>query len=127
MKTRRNLRDRLSRAALATSLLLGLAGCRSNVIVLDQRPAWVVDAEQRLNRDPVFNLDDANDGDTRSLWASQPKDNPPERQEVSAPRSRPSSQTTNSTTTRPSASRPAMAQPPGISWGETKVSVQVED
>ncbi|MFU8847748.1 MAG: hypothetical protein ACNA77_03405 [Opitutales bacterium] len=127
MKTRRHPLDRLLHVALGLVLLLGLAACRSKVIVLDQRPAWVVDAEQRLKRDPVFSLDDSSDRDTRPLWASQPSDNPPARQEASTARSRPSSQTTNSTTTRPNASRPVPVQPPGIFWGETKISVEVGD
>lgn len=123
----RNLIDAASHMVLAFAFTFMLSGCRSKVIVLDQRPAWVVDAEQRLARDPVFNMDEANDRESRPLWASQPTGNYSTPQKHSTGRTQPKDQEMPISTTRPSASRVPAKQPAGVSWGETKITVQVED
>lgn len=127
MKLGRYLVDAAPRIALGTTILFILCGCRSNVIVLDQSPAWVVDAEQRLARDPVFNLDEANDHESRPLWASQSTNKPSTQKEPSTSRTQPRDQEKPISTTRPSAARAPAKQPAGVSWGETKITVQVED
>ncbi|MFO8027156.1 MAG: hypothetical protein R6U56_05795 [Opitutales bacterium] len=135
------------------ALLCLLAGCRSNIVVLDERPAWVVDAEQRLKQDPVFNVDESQDEDSRPLWGRQPTEDASQAQASSTSDKRRSPQTpstataqqpearqttaqqakTSSTsasqhkTSQPESSQPTGAQPDGVSWGETKITVEVED
>lgn len=123
----RNLQNVVPGLTLTVLILSLLPGCRSNVIVLDQRPTWVVEAEQRLAGDPVFNLDETSTRDTRPLWDSQAMNSPQKPKEISTSRTRPSIQETANTLARPKRARPAPVQPPGIIWGETKISVQVED
>lgn len=127
MNLGRYILNRAPQAILAAALLSNFTACRSKVIVLDQRPAWVVNAEQRLARDPVFNLDERNDRESRPLWASQSTDKSSTQRDPSTSRTQPRDQEKPISATRPSASRPTAQQPAGVSWGETKISVQVEE
>lgn len=121
-----------SRIVVASALLFTLAGCRSNVVVLDQQPNWVVEAEQRLKKEPVFDVNQPEaQEDSRPLWGRQPTETASKTQESSTDRKSSLTQetprTSPSPSLRPETSRSPVAQPEGVSWGETKITVEVED
>lgn len=120
-----------SRALLISALLFNLAGCRSNTVVLDQRPAWVMEAEQRLQKDPVFKVDKQEARDSAPLWGRQPiRDASKMRKNLSG-RKQPypsRGRETSSKAKQPPETQPSsIAQPEAVSWGETKITVEVED
>jgi len=109
-----------SRAVLISALLLTLAGCRSNTVVLDKRPAWVVEAEQRLKQEPAFGVDKRKAHDSRPLWGSQPTEDAAKPEDSSTARK------SRFPAGKPKTS-PTGAQPDAVSWSETKITVEVEN
>lgn len=124
----RGLQSRV-RVVLALALLLTLAGCRSNVVVLDNRPAWVEEAEQRLKKEPVFSANQFDTRNSSSLWDRQPAEGGSKKQEAGkrrVPEGKPKASSSTAASRREPSPSP-VTQPEGVSWGETKITVQVEE
>jgi hypothetical protein len=114
-------------ALLLLILTLGLAGCRSNVVELDQRPAWVMEAEQRLQQEPAFDVDRRGADTSRPLWRSQPTEGAATPQASRSAEKDRFSRRSAKADLQPGSSQSTMATPGSVSWSETKITVEVED
>jgi len=119
-------------------VLAGLAvvsGCQSKKhVVLDNRPAWMMQAEQRLQGDKRWNVsgsDVANGGGSgpsagrSSFFGGNRTAAPASSESIREGRSSVSETAAKSRQAPSSGSEPAA--PPGVQWSETKITVEVED
>ncbi|MFP4156203.1 MAG: hypothetical protein ACLFU4_01130 [Opitutales bacterium] len=121
----RGSRLRLVRSFLAASAvipgLLALSACRSQQREVDYRPGWVRDAEARLQKEPswetsgpgVKSTSSADGGNTTGSGFFGGR-----QQATPTSDSQPASEASTPTQT---------AEPPGVQWGETEITVEVED
>lgn len=101
----------------------GLSGCRSKSNI-DTRPGWVQEAEARLRQPASWQVSGSGVASGRgtenrsSFYGSgQPA--------TSASVARESNDRQSAAAS--SARRTTVTQPPGVQWGETKITVSVED
>jgi hypothetical protein len=110
----------------ALVVLAALAGCKSQPEP-DNRPGWVKEAEARLQRPPSWQVsgsgvESRESGESRSSFfgsgriATAPSLSP----EAGASQRETNADTSNT-------SRAPVAAPPGVQWGETQITVSVED
>ena len=100
-----------------------LPGCKSQPEP-DYRPSWVREAEARLQQPPTWQVsgsgvDSGNETQGRSsFFGSGRGATDSDSSQVSSGRQREAAST---------AARTPVAEPPGVQWGETKITVSVED
>lgn len=111
-------------APIFALLVLGaFTGCKSKPPV-DNRPSWVQEAEARLQRPPSWQVsgsgvDSGSGTEARSSFFGSAQGTAATSGSAgSSERSREPASSTARTTT---------AEPPGVQWSETKVTVSVED